>query len=295
MSFPSALLKLVRRLMLLAAILAALAAGFLWYVGAWRVVFPSTHHNDRQPFLPGDLRDPAVLVFSKTNQFRHTESIERGSIVIRNIGIARGWDVFLTENGAVFNAEQLSRFKAAVFLNATGDMLSYPQERAFQDWLEAGGGWVGVHAAGDGSHTGWQWYMDNLLGVLFTAHIMGPQFQIASVITENPDHPVAAGLPAVWDHEEEWYSWAVSPRTKGFNVIASVDESSYTPVQKFLGQERDLRMGDHPIAWSNCIGEGRAIYTALGHKAESYDNPTVRQLLENAIAWALGESEGGCL
>ena len=123
---------------------------------------------------------------------------------------------------------------------------------------------------------------------------MGPLFQIGSVITENSGHPVAAGLPSVWDHEEEWYSWETSPRGAGFNVIASVDEDSYTPKQKFLGQERDLRMSDHPIAWSNCVGDGRAVYTALGHKAEAYDNPPMRQMLENAISWAIGEAEGGC-
>ena len=73
-----------------------------------------------------------------------------------------------------------------------------------------------------------------------------------------------------------------------------MDEDSYTPVQKLLGQERDLRMGDHPITWSNCVEKGRAVYTALGHKAEAYDNPPLRQMLENALAWAIGEAEGGC-
>ena len=294
MSVTSLLLKVIRRLLYLTAVLAALVLGAAWYVGAWNVLFPSSQHDELQPYLPVDLRQPAVLVFSKTNQFRHEESIARGGIVISEIGIARGWDVFLTENGAVFNREQLAQFKAVVFLNATGDMLSPAQQQVFQQWLEAGGGWLGIHAAGDGSHSGWPWYVENLIGAQFTAHILDPQFQIASVIADSQDHPVMDGIPAVWNHEEEWYSWDRSPRSAGFTILAVVDEDSYTPVQKFLWHERDLRMDDHPIAWSNCVGRGRTVYTAVGHTAGAYSNPPVRQFIENALAWALGETPGGC-
>jgi type 1 glutamine amidotransferase len=51
-------------------------------------------------------------------------------------------------------------------------------------------------------------------------------------------------------------------------------------------------MGDHPVIWSRCIGEGRSLYTALGHKAEAYDNAQYTVLLENAIAWAM--TAGAC-
>ncbi len=69
--------------------------------------------------------------------------------------------------------------------------------------------------------------------------------------------------------------------------MASIDEDSYTPWQKIAGAETDLRMGDHPVVWSRCIGDGRSLYTALGHQAEAYDNTEYRCLLENAIYWAM--------
>ncbi len=99
------------------------------------------------------------------------------------------WGVFHTENGAVFNASDLARFAAVVFLNASGDVLDEAQEHAFQAWLEAGGGWLGIHSAGDDSHLAWQWYRDNLIGATFIAHPMNPQFQRATVVLENNTTP----------------------------------------------------------------------------------------------------------
>ena len=186
------------------------------------------------------------------------------------------------------------RFDAVVFQNASGDMLSTEQELAFQQWLEGGGGWLGIHAAGDGSHAGWSWYMEKLIGAEFTAHIMGPQFQNATVVLENQEHPALRDIPDIWEHEEEWYSWASSPRAGGFTILATVDEGSYSPVQKFMGRERDLSMGDHPVVWSSCPGQGRAIYSAMGHQAKAFENPQYRKLLKNSLAWLLGETSGGC-
>ena len=287
MTRPKSMLAKLRKLLLV--LLAAVALGFagLWYIGAWNLVFPNRSHDTEPPLIPADLASPSMLVFSKTNAFRHREGIEGGLHLLRQIGHDQGWGVFHTENGAVFGPDTLQRFNTVVFLNATGDMLNTSQEQAFREWLEAGGGWLGIHAAGDSSHREWGWYMQNLVGPLFTAHIMGPQFQRATVILENQQHPVLAGLPDIWSHEEEWYSWEQSPRPLGFTVLATVDEESYTPVQKMFRREVDLRMGDHPVVWSNRVGEGRTVYSALGHKAEAFDNPQHQLLLENALKWLM--------
>ena len=287
--------RFLRGLLVVGSLVGVSLLGFIWYVGAWGVVFPSQQHDTVAPVLPAELGSPAVLVFSKTNGFRHKEGIEGGARVLSSIARERSWGYFHTENGAVFNPGDLARFDAVVFLNASGDMLSAEQEQVFQQWLLAGGGWLGIHAAGDGSHAGWQWYMDELIGAEFTAHIMGPQFQRATVVLENQEHPALAGLPDIWDHEEEWYSWARSPRVQGFKILATLDEDSYTPVQKMFNKERDLRMGDHPVVWSNCVGNGRSLYLAMGHRAEAFNQPQVRRLIENALGWLTGgNGDTGC-
>jgi type 1 glutamine amidotransferase len=286
--------KILKILFWLVILLAATVLTFAWFSGAWNLIFPSNEHETQPPWISDKMGTPAVLIFTKTNSFRHIEGIEAGNTALREIIVGSGWDLYSTENGAIFNDEDLQRFDTVVFLNASGDILSTSQQLAFQNWLEAGGGWIGIHAAGDGSHAGWSWYMENLIGAEFTAHIMGPQFQRATVVMEAPSHPVVPRLPNVWTHTEEWYSWKQSPRVNGFTVLAAIDETSYVPLQKFFGQERDLSMGDHPVVWTNCVGEGRALYSALGHKEEAFLKAEYRILLEDALKWTMGLKEGGC-
>jgi len=278
--------KLIKSLLIFVGVLAAFGLFFIWKVGAWNALFPSSGHETVPPALPSTLTRPAVLVFTKTNGFRHVDGIAGGLGAIDTMSEASGYSVFATENGAVFNPRDLAMFDAVVFLNATGDLFNEDQERALQTYVESGGGWVGIHAAGDGSHAGWPWYRENLVGADFTAHIMGPQFQTATVKLENTGHPVLQAIPETFAHEEEWYSWAESPRVEGFTVLATLDENSYTPVQKIFGVENDLRMGDHPVVWSNCVGQGRSVYLAMGHQAAAFEQPQVAALLDNAINWA---------
>lgn len=291
-------MTLLRRILLgfcaLLLVLAAVGLIGLRVSGAWNVVFPSRTHEDVAPAIPDSVGRPALLLFTKTNAFRHIDAIEAGSQLFETVADERGWSIFHTENGAVFNERDLSRFDAVVFHCTSGDVFDESQEAAFQDWLEGGGGWLGTHAAGDGSHAGWRWYVDNLIGSDYVAHILNPQFQSARVIVEDRDHPATANLPETWSHLEEWYSWEESNRAKGFSVLARIDESSYTPEMEFMGQKKDLRMGDHPVLWKRCVGRGRSLYSALGHRAEAYTSPEVRSLLEGGLAWVIGAEGSGC-
>lgn len=275
--------------------LASLAS--IWWFGAWRILFPSHAHETQAPTITADFgQDEAlrVLVFSKTNSFRHHQGIAGARQRFDAIATQRDWAVYHSENSALFDAQHLARFDVVVFSNATGDVLSQDQELAFQRWLEAGGGWVGLHSAGDGSHQAWEWYQDTLIGSVFTAHIMGPQIQEARVVVEEVGHPATDGLPGTFQHSEEWYSWEASARKHGFDVLLTVDESSYSPFVKLLGQEADLRMTDHPVVWSRCVGAGRALYSAMGHLGVAYDNPPYALLLANAIEWAGGAGDTAC-
>lgn len=288
------------RIALILVIVVLLAVGGAFVAirqfGLWGILFPSRVHETVPPELPVALARPAILLFTKTNSFRHNEAIDAAVPLFGEIAKRRGVSLFHTENSATFSPAVLARFDVVVFANTTGDVLSDQQEEAFISWLEAGGGWLGIHAAGDGSHADWDWYVKNLIGADYLAHIMSPQFQTARIVIEDRLHPATRSLPAEWSHEEEWYSWKSSPRAAGasFHVLASVDESSYTPHSSFLGNETDLRMGDHPVIWERCVRKGRAFYSALGHKAAAYASPEYRSVLEGALAWVAGLEGESC-
>ena len=279
---------------LAALLLAALA---LAGCDVLRVVFPKHEHETTPPELPADLARPALLVFTKTNGFRHSEAIPRGVALIEEIAKRRGWSVFHTENGAVFNDEQLARFDATVWHQVSGDVLDAAQRDALKRFIEGGKGWVGIHGAGGDRAYDWPWYVNELVGAQFIGHPMGPQFQTATWRTENAQHPASQKLPAQWQREEEIYSFEKSVRERpGFTVLVSVDESSYSPREKILWMDRDLAMpgGDHPMVWHHCVGRGRAFYSALGHQAAYYDEPELKALVEGALAWALRLEGVGC-
>ena len=241
------------------------------------------------PALPAEIKRPAVLVFSKTNGFRHEEAIPAGKALFAQVARDKGWGYFETENGAVFSPEVLARFDAVVFNNTSGDVFIPAQRQAFKAFLENGGGYVGLHAAGDSSHAAWDWYMKSLIGATFTQHTMDPQFQQATVNVEDKAHAATQGLPASWQRTEEWYSFDKSPRGEGVSILVGVDEKSYKPIGMF---GKDLAMGDHPAVWSRCIGKGRVLYTIFGHRAEAFAEPETKLLLTNALGWALRQDAG---
>src|SRR5262245_44132130 len=105
-----------------------------------------------------------VLVFSKTTAFRH-DSIPAGIAAIQALGAANDFSVTATENGTAFNAANLANYEAVVFLCTTGDVLTAAQQTAFEQYIQNGGGWVGVHSAADTEYD-WAWY-GGLLGAHF--------------------------------------------------------------------------------------------------------------------------------
>ena len=97
-----------------------------------------------------------VLVFSKTAGFRH-DSIPQGIAAIQALGTANGFTVDATEDAAQFTDANLAQYDVVVFLSTTGDVLNDAQQTAFEHYMQAGGGYAGIHSAADTEYT-WPWY-----------------------------------------------------------------------------------------------------------------------------------------
>ena len=246
------------------------------------------YDNDR-PSLTLPAGRPRLLMFEKINGFKDTPSVNAAHAALVAMAERKGWALVTTEKGGAFNPATLRQFDAVIWNNISGDVLTLSQRRAFQGYLQGGGGFVAVHgSAGDPVYF-WDWYPDRLIGARFAGHPMSPQFQDARVVV-NRAHPLAAALPAEWVMKDEWYSFKSNPKAAGAQVIASLDETTYKQVGPM---ETNLTMGDHPIAWTNCIGRGRMFYSAIGHLPETYSEPHYVALLEAAIPWAADRS-GAC-
>jgi len=255
------------------------------------------HYETVPPKLPNSLGPRAILIFSKTNGFRDDAQIQATNAALAAIARRQGWSYYTTENAAVFNPAQLGQFQAVVWNSVSGDVLTPQQRAAFKAWLENGGGFVGLHGAGGDPSYKWKWYVDELIGAQFIGHTLNPHIQQARLVIEDGQHPATQGLGSTWMRSDEWYSFAASPRAKGYHVLVSIDETSYLPVEGLIPfmTPKSIAMGkDHPLVWSHCVGKGRAIYSALGHTASSYAEPKHLQLIEGAISWAAGYAGTGC-
>jgi hypothetical protein len=234
-----------------------------------------------EPVLPVNMHHPAVLVFSKINGYRDEAGVNGAASALRVMAEQRHWSIFFTEDGGAFNRRQLSHFDTVVWNNVSGDVLTLPQRKEFQEYLARGGGFVGLHGSGGDPFCAWDWYADTLLGARFLLHPMNPQIQEARLQVDDPNDPIVQGLPAEWKMKDEWYSFKNDPRESGAHILLTIDEKSYSP----LFGKIDLHMGDHPMAWTKRIGKGKSFYTAIGHRPESYSEPHVVQLIEQAIEW----------
>ena len=195
-------------------------------------------------------------------------------MALQALQVTGGYQAAATENPETFTAEQLSCYQVVVFLLTTGDVLNDAQQAAFEAWVDAGGGYVGVHSAADTEYD-WPFY-GQLVGAYFLQH---PAVQQASVDIEATVSPLVAGLPSPWVRTDEWYDFRTNPRPD-VTVLATVDESTYS----------GGTMGaDHPISWVHSpAGGGRAFYTALGHTKESYADPLFQRFLVAGLRWAAG-------
>ena len=144
---------------------------------------------------------PKVLIFSKTAGFRHS-SIETGKAAIAKLGKENNFLVDTTENSALFTEDNLKQYAAVIFLNTTGDVLDYIQQADFERYIQAGGGFVGVHSAADTEYD-WLWY-GKLIGGYFNGH---PKIQDADITVVEKNHISTKMLPDTWPRKDEWYNY----------------------------------------------------------------------------------------
>lgn len=222
---------------------------------------------------PAFSEDFRVLVFSKTSGFRH-DSIPKGIALVQALGAAHGFGVDASEDASRFTRKGLAAYRVVIFLNTTGEVLNNRQQAAFEAYIRAGGGWVGVHSAADTEHA-WAFY-GMLLGggAWFMSH---PAIQAATLRVEQGNHPSTRHYPPSFPFTDEWYNFQANPRGR-VQVLLTLDEASYDPGSG--------AMGDHPIAWFHFLGRGRAWYTNMGHRSETYGDPSFAQHLLGGILWA---------
>jgi cytochrome c len=219
-------------------------------------------------------QEPRVLVFSRTTGYRHS-SIESGIAAVQKLGRENGFAVEATEDATAFTERNLKRFRAVVFLNTTGDILNATHQDAFERYIQAGGGWVGIHSATDTEYD-WPWY-GRLAGAYFESHPNNPNVRKGTYRVLDKSHPSTEGLPDRWEREDEFYNFKSIDRE--IRVLVAIDETSYQ------GGTNGAR---HPMSWYHAYDGGRAFYTNMGHTEATFSEPLFLRHLLGGLRYAMG-------
>ena len=216
-----------------------------------------------------------VLVFSKTEGYRH-ESIAAGKDALTKMSKEKDFDIIFTEDAEQFNEKELKKYNTVIFLNTTGDVLNEAQQNSFERYIQAGGGYVGVHSATDTEYD-WPWY-GGLAGAYFLDHPSDPSnVQKGKFTVTQKDHWATKGMPDEFEREDEFYSFKnISPN---INVVLTLDDKSFIG-----GSNPDY----HPMSWYQEYNGGRSFYTAMGHTDETYSEPLFLNHLWAGIHYAMG-------
>ena len=247
-----------------------------------------------------------ILFFTKSSGFEHSVISWKGGQpgyaekILLELGAQNGWEFTFSKDGSKFSPEYLNQFDA-VFFYTTGDLcsegtdkqppMSAAGKQALFDYVRAGKGFIGTHAADDTFHTaneskkGPDRYLNHgeqadpyvrFIGGEFIIH--GAQ-QVATNTVMDPKFPGFEKVGGSFAFQEEWYS--LKDFSPDIHVLTVID----APHMKGAMYERPA----YPTTWARNEGKGRVWYSALGHREDVWTNPTFQQILVGGIKWALGE------
>ncbi|MFD2522608.1 ThuA domain-containing protein [Emticicia soli] len=212
----------------------------------------------------------------------HIQYSTRAKIWLNQLASDSSFAIDYIHNTDTLSEAMLNKYQLFIQLDYPPYGWKEKASQAFIKYIEQGkGGWIGFHHATllgefDGFPI-WQWFSDFMGGIRYTNYIA--TFVAASVNVEDKQHPIMKGVPPVFKvNKEEWYTYNKSPRPN-VKVLASVDENTYTPDTK-------IKMGDHPVVWTNEKMKARNVYIFMGHSPELFDNAAYTTLFRNAIFWA---------
>lgn len=218
------------------------------------------------------------------NSGHHIEYSKAAKVWLNQLALDSNFIIHYVENTNSISTAMLAKYQLFIQLDYPPYGWAEKAAAAFREYIEKGkGGWLGFHHASllgefDG-YPMWDWFSGFMGGIRYQNYIA--DFVSANVLAEDSNHPCMKGVPASFNiKKEEFYTYNKSPR-KNVHVIASVDESSYIPAT-------NIKMGDHPVIWSNMGVAARNLYIFMGHDPDLFNNKAYTIIFRNAIFWAAG-------
>ncbi|CAM5309212.1 hypothetical protein SALBM135S_04342 [Streptomyces alboniger] len=165
------------------------------------------------PSPPGGANVKVLVFHGSAAGGDESPVVNAGIEAIEKIGLtgpaAQRFKIVATDDAAVFtNEKRLGTFNAVAFLTGGGDVLDAEQEAGLEAYMEAGGGFLGIHdAARAEPYSSW---FTGLIGA--RPADAGPTgVQRATVEVGDREHPATKDLPLEWKRPDKWLNWTKNP------------------------------------------------------------------------------------
>lgn len=225
-------------------------------------------------------KEKKVLIYTKNGKGYVHKNIPASIKALQEICISENITVVASEDPSLFTDQNLKNYDAVIFSNTNNEVFdTEAQKKSFQKYIRKGGGFIGIHSA-NAVEREWPWYWA-LVGGKFVRHAPHQEFD---VIVTDKNHPSTKFLDKKWAVDDEcYYSNNINP---DIHVLLSADMTTVQDKKK--SEYPGDTFGElFPICWYHEFDGGKQWYTALGHDAETYDDPTFRKHLKGGILWVL--------
>lgn len=221
-----------------------------------------------------------VLVYTKNgNGFVH-DNISAATKSIQQLAKQYGFAVDVSDNPADFTEGNLKKYALLIFNNTNNGVFDTDEQKvAFMRYVQAGGGFVGLHSV-TGTERQWPWFK-RLVGATFVKHARHQPFK---EIIIDPTHPSVSFLPRIWERDDECYF--VKEVNPDLHVLVVHDLSSVDEKEK-----PDFYGITFPSVWCHEFDGGRQWYTSLGHDSTTYFTPQFQKHIMGGITWVIGKNK----
>lgn len=228
-----------------------------------------------------DWKKVRVLVYTKNGKGYVHDNISAAVSCILNLGKQYGFKVDTSANASVMTESNLKQYTLLIFPSTNNDVFDTDAQRlSFRRYIEAGGGFVGIHSV-TGTERNWKWFK-MLLGGTFAWHAKFQKFKVKVIA---PAHPSMKGLPAVWEKEDECYfakELYPGPTALLVHDLTSLNPSDTTEKSNII-KHAGTFADEYPAAWYYDFDGGHTWCTVLGHDKKDYSNPTFVQHIFQGI------------
>lgn len=239
-----------------------------------------------------------VAFFTAKNDIAHITFVHEANKWFAKMAPVYHFSYDSTNDWNNMNSDFLSNYDVVLFLDTRPD--SADQRRAFQEYIEKGGGWIGFHFAGfaltpSDYPQNWDWYHNQFIGAgQYKSNTWRPTSAILKV--EDRKHPVTRGLPKTFKASpNEWYRWENDlTKNPDIDILMSIDPKSF-PLGTGPKQNEIWHSGYYPVVWTN--KKYRMLYVNMGHNDIDYEhgtneqlsstfgNPVQDKMIVNALLW----------